>query len=72
MARGIEGRSIFNDDEDRQQFLSLLSDGITKIGMLDKGDDYAQKDKISISTKASLFPEVWAKSNNRDLILNEK
>ena len=32
MARGIEGRQIFNDDEDRQQFLSLLSCGIAKSG----------------------------------------
>jgi len=26
MARGIEGRNIFNDDEDRQYFLALLSE----------------------------------------------
>ena len=32
MARGIEGRSIFNDDEDRFHFLSLLSEGIAQCG----------------------------------------
>lgn len=32
MARGIEGRQIFHDDEDRRLFLSLLSDGISKTG----------------------------------------
>ena len=32
MARGIEGKNIFNDDEDRQQFLSLLETGIAQVG----------------------------------------
>ena len=32
MSRGIEGRPVFAADEDRQYFLSLLSDGLTKIG----------------------------------------
>ncbi len=32
MARGIEGRDIFNDDEDRTFFLSLLSDTVTRCG----------------------------------------
>jgi len=32
MARGIEGRNIFNDDEDRQYFLALLSEGISVSG----------------------------------------
>jgi len=32
MARGIEGRPIFNDDEDRKFFLSLLAEGIAETG----------------------------------------
>ena len=32
MARGIEGRNIFSDEDDRQYFLTLLSEGISASG----------------------------------------
>jgi hypothetical protein len=32
MARGIEGRNIFTDDDDRSCFLTLLSEGISASG----------------------------------------
>ncbi|MGK2905155.1 MAG: transposase, partial [Desulfuromonadales bacterium] len=32
MARGIEGRAIFRDDDDREAFLKRLMDGVNKSG----------------------------------------
>jgi hypothetical protein len=53
MARGIEGRNIFIDDEDRTFFLSLLSDAIrtgnsSVSRMMDEGERYIKKFTIKI------------------------
>jgi len=32
MARGIEGRDLFRDDDDREGFLKRLADGVSKPG----------------------------------------